>query len=147
MELLVKIGLVVGIAIGIMLLILLGLTVLPQVISNNFPTMVAVAPSGTINAEEVRLQFNQTEAYTIFVGRFPEHREDFQSYPQGANLVLQAINTKSNNLIELSFDYNVQEGRIHMNIRCDMGNVNDNGGTYANEGAVPNFLKSTNCLD
>lgn len=148
MEMLIKIGISVGIVLGVLVIFMLGFTILPQVVFNS-PWMVSQQYPNELDEKDVELiqNLNQTESYVVFMDKFPDNVETVNTHPHGGNIELTAVNTEKNSMLTLRINYDVMSKRVNTNINCHLSSVTDYGGFHANGGAVPEFIKTTTCLD
>lgn len=147
-----KIGIGVGIAVGVMILFMLSLTI-PDMIERinpnyNTPRFEQTSEIEDVNAEFLMEKFTQTESYDVFVQRYPDHVENLYADKGGGNLHLMAVNTDSNNVLNLRFNWSInRELVIDIDAECVIGNSLDRAEIRARQSAVPDFLKKTDCLD
>jgi hypothetical protein len=148
-----KIGIGVGIAVGIMMLFMLGLSVPDQIgrfIQDYDMSRFEENPSElqTVNAEFLMEKFSQTEDYSIFVQRNTEYVEDLELYRDGGHLRLTAFNTTTNNVLELRLSWDNDDFiKMDKDAYCRIGNNLDRAEITARESAVAYFLKSTDCVN
>ena len=148
-----KIGIGVGIAVGIMMLFMLGMSVPDQIgrfIQDYDVSRFEEKPSElqTVNADFLMEKFSQSEEHDVFVKRNPEHVEDLEIYRDGGHLRLTAFNTTTNNILELRLSWDSNDFvKMDKDAYCRIGNSLDRAEITARESAVAHFLKTTDCVN
>ena len=147
-----KIGISVGIALGIFVIVLLSITVVPDMINRQFNHHrdIQVQESeikDNPDVSYVKSILNQTEAYIAFVERYPDHVSQFQMYDDGGRYHLFVTNTDTNNILEVYLEWNTHDASsIHMNANCRIGSSIDDSEIRVRDSAVINFIKNTDCI-
>lgn len=146
-----KIGISVGIALGIFVIILLSITVVPDMINRHFDQRSFQIQEDGIkdnpDVNYVKSILNQTEAYVVFAERYPDHVVQFYMYDNGGRYHLFVTNTDTNNILEVYLEWNTSDApRIEMHANCRIGNSIDDSEINVRDSAVIDFIKKTDCV-
>ncbi len=148
-----KIGISVGIAVGVLVIFMIGAAI-PDTIERYHPQphLVTQFDQTTneydIDAEFLMSKFNQTEAYSVFVHRYPDHVSNLDVHEHGGYLRLIAVNTDRNNVLELRLNMNAGDNwRLEQDAECQIGASTDRGEIRARNSAVVEFIKKTDCIE
>ena len=148
-----KIGISVGIAVGVLIIFMIGASI-PDTIDryNPRPQLVTqfeqAADANDVDAEFLMSRFNQTEAYSVFVQKYPDHVSNLDVHEHGGYLRLIAVNTDRNNILELRLSMDAGDNwRLGQDAECQIGASTDRGEIRARDSAVVEFLKKTDCIE
>jgi plastocyanin len=163
MELIPKVGIIVGIAAVIIMM--------PFMVMTQYSFLSQEFGSLFIDQEAILNEFHQYDSYKSFVEKFPDNYErDWTDRSGSVSLEVYAYNFNTGNQLELGLRYNSYDDRIRENIRCDIkdGSLRQKlgystayalaaqssslPGIFLEQGRaedqfVTDFIKYTNCLE
>jgi hypothetical protein len=133
MDIIPKVGIIVGIAAVLIMLPLMSLTLYNQ-LSNEFGAIF-------VDQDAILEEFKTFETYQLFKEKYPESYDDDRKYRNGdVRLEVQAWDFETGNRMELNIRYETYDDEIEQNVRCD---INDR--RYEERlGASPQFAMASN---
>ena len=142
----VKAGIIAGIVFIGFMMIMLGISILPNVM-NNFNNNVL-----NQSDEDLERSFLESKEYKAFAERFPNHEKEFSRNEHSAQFQVGVMNPESGNQLLMDMYRNGYDGtRIDKNIRCESSErIEDDyerRTMRANGVMTKSFIETTKCLD
>ncbi len=140
-----KAGIITGMIFAGFMMIMLGISVLPNVIN------VYDQPLNQSD-EELEKIFTESKEYAAFAERFPDYVAEFSRGTDDARFQMGALNPETGNALVMDMYYHEYGGpRIDKNIRCEYV-VTDEGDRYEHQNhadgvLVKLYIENTKCLD
>ena len=144
MELLPKIGIYIGIFIGITCFTLFVLAVFPHVVENSARDWERISPS--LTQEEMLEKLRAQESYKAFYEKYPDAKEIYEPRRNSGDLSVSIGNFEKYNVLRLEISYDIDDDFIREWIRCETQNETLRDLT-AQGPIVIDFIKESNCLD
>ena len=141
---LVKAGIITGIIFAGFIMITIGLTTLPNLISNYDHDQTL-----TQSDEELEKMFMESREYVVFSERFPDHVSELNRRQHDAEFQMGDLNPDTGNALILELRYDEYRG-MDKNAYCDYGNPGPDvyrGRDSAHGVLVQKFIATTKCLD
>ena len=142
-----KAGIITGMIFAGFMMIMLGISVLPNVINNYDRNQV-------LNQSDEKLEklFTESKEYAAFAERFPDYVAEFNRGSHDARFQMGALNPETGNALVMDMRYRGSGGNyIEKDIRCEYA-IDDESDRYeyldhANGVLVNLYIESTKCLD
>ncbi len=143
----VKAGVVTGIVFAGFLMIMLGISMLPNVIDDYERDQFL-----NQSDEELEKLFTESKEYAAFAERFPDHAAEFYRTSHEAGFQMGALNPETGNKLVLNMHYyGYGDNYVEKYIRCEYTTGDEPGRdesqTYADGVLVKLYIESTKCLD
>ena len=142
-----KAGIITGIIFAGFMMIMLGISVLPNVINDYDRNQV-------LNQSDEKLEklFTESKEYAAFAERFPDYVAEFNRGSHDARFQMGALNPETGNALVMDMRYRGSGGHyIEKDIRCEYA-IDDESDRHeypdhANGVLVKLYIESTKCLD
>ena len=142
-----KAGIITGIIFAGFMMIMLGITVLPNVIDGYDRDQI-------LNQSDKELEklFTESKEYAAFAERFPDYVAEFNRGSNDARFQMGALNPETGNALVMDMRYRGYDGHyIEKDIRCEYA-IDDEDGRYeypdhADGVLVKLYIENTKCLD
>ena len=147
-ETITKAGIITGIIFAGFVMILLGITILPNIV-NNYDHDPMLSQSG----EELEEILTESEEYVAFAERFPDYAAEFHRGKHDAWLQMGALNLETGNALVMDLRYHEYDGPyIDKSIHCEYGAATHESDRYerpdhASGVLVKLYVEKTKCLD
>ena len=143
----VKAGVVTGIVFAGFLMIMLGISMLPNVIDDYERDQIS-----NQSDEELEKLFTESKEYAAFAERFPDYAAEFYRGSHDARFQMGALNPETGNQLVLNMHYyGYDDNYVEKYIRCeyaiDYEQDHYESQTYADGVLVKLYIESTKCLD
>ena len=120
MERLVKIGIIVTIAIGLVFFSLFLITIIPHIISNTQRDWNDILTPKLTNDDAMKI-FGSEQVYLKFKEKYPDASEVLKNHNnRNARIELSAMNFTTFHYITLNMDYDIRNQMLDYSIRCNL---------------------------
>lgn len=144
MERLVKIGIVIAIAIGLIFFSLFLITIIPHIVSNTQRDWGDILTPKLTNDDAMKI-FSNEQVYSKFKEKYPEASEVLKNHNnRNARMELTAMNFTSFHYITLNMDYDIRNQMLDYSIRCNL--AGDERLPSARDTLAILYLEYTQCL-
>ena len=143
-----KAGIITGIIFAGFVMIMLGITILPNVVNNYDHD-----PMLNKSDEELEEILTESKEYVAFAERFPDYATEFYRGKHDAWLQMGALNPETGNTLVMDLRYHEYDGPyIDKNIHCEYGAAAHGSDRYerpdhASGVLVKLYIENTKCLD
>ena len=145
MELLPKVGIYIGIFIGLAFFTIFIIAIFPNMVDSVERDWKKITP--TLSHDEILEKLKSQPAYAAFYDRFPDAKEQYEpNRNRNGELTVSIGNFEKYNVLRLELRYDIRDDFIRLDVRCDTQNETfDNLKTRGP--LVVDFIQETNCLD
>lgn len=144
MERLVKIGIVIVIAIGLIFFSLFLITIIPHIVSNTQRDWADILTPKLTNDEAMQI-FSNEPVYSKFKEKYPDASEVLKNHNnRNARIELTAMNFTTFHYITLNMDYDTRNKILDYSIRCNLSG--DERLPSARDTLAILYLEYTQCL-
>jgi len=145
LERLVKIGIVIAIAIGLIFFSLFLITIIPHVVSNTQRDWGDILTPKLTNDEAMAI-FSSEQVYSKFKEKYPDASEVLKNHNnRNARVELTAMNFTTFHHITLNMDYDIRNQMLDYSIRCNLSG--DERLPNARDTLAILYLQYTQCLE
>ena len=143
----VKAGITMGMVFAGFLMIIFGISLLPDVI-DDYDRVQTLNQSD----EELEKLFTESKEYAAFAERFPDYVAEFYRGSSNARFQMGALNPETGNSLMMEMHYHGHNGNyIEKDIRCERMIYDERGHyefqDYERGVLVKLYIESTKCLD
>jgi len=144
LEKLVKIGIVIAIAIGLIFFSLFLITIIPHIVSNTQRDWADILTS-KLTDDDVMDIFSSEQVYSKFKEKYPDASEVLKNNNnRNARMELAAMNFTTFHYITLNMDYDIRNQMLDYSIRCTLSG--DERLPSAKDTLAILYLQYTQCL-
>ncbi|MGY5147913.1 MAG: hypothetical protein ACW9W4_07940 [Candidatus Nitrosopumilus sp. bin_7KS] len=144
MERLVKIGIAIAIAIGLIFFSLFLITIIPHIVTNTQRDWADILTPKLTDDNAMNI-FSSKQVYSKFKEKYPDASEVLTNYNnRNARVELTAMNFTTFHYITLNMDYDIRNQMLDYSIRCNLSG--DDRLPRAKDTLAILYLQYTQCL-
>ncbi|AFS82597.1 hypothetical protein [Candidatus Nitrosopumilus sediminis] len=144
MERLVKIGIVIAIAIGLIFFSLFLITIIPHIVANTQRDWGDILTPKLTDDDAMEI-FSSEQVYSKFKEKYPDASEVLKNNNnRNARMELTAMNFTTFHYITLNMDYDIRDQMLDYSIRCNLSG--DERLPSARDTLAILYLQYTQCL-
>ncbi len=145
MELLPKVGIYIGIFIGLAFFTIFIIAIFPNMVDSVERDWKKITP--ILSHDEILEKLKSQPAYAAFYDRFPDAKEQYEpNRNRNGELTVSIGNFEKYNVLRLELRYDIRDDFIRLDVRCDTQNESLRD-LMARGPIAIDFIQETNCLD